>query len=355
MYARLTTVDGDPGRIDDVIRFVKETVEPLVRQLPGSLGLAMFVDRDRGRVAVTTAWATAEARASSDAPLVPIRGEAGRIMGGQARPEDFELAHRDRVRPAEAGFWNRASRLSVPPGRLNDAIASFRDQAIPALRLIEGFCGAVLLVDPATGIAVASTTWATRAHLEASRAAADQLRHGTADRAGAVVLEVIESEIAIAGIASPQQHEDTFRRAYAAMSGGGDIDDLDNVILPTLVEHAAYPPGTPTGLAGLKALMRSYLEAFPDLTMSIEKYLEQGKVGCAVLRMTGTNTGPFMGAPPTGRTIDVTAIDVVRVVDGKCAEHWGAQDDLGMLTQLGRITLPQQATSTIELPTETRV
>lgn len=52
-YARVTTVDGDPGRIDEVIMFVKQTVEPLVRQQPGSFGLAIFVNREKGRVAVT--------------------------------------------------------------------------------------------------------------------------------------------------------------------------------------------------------------------------------------------------------------------------------------------------------------
>ena len=355
MYARVTTVDGDPGRIDDVIAFVKETVEPLVRQLPGSLGLSMFVNRDKGRAAVTTAWATAEARAASDAPLLPIRGEAGRILGGQPRVDEFELAVRDMVQPATVGCWNRATRLAVPLDRLETAISTFRDQAVPGLHTLDGFCGAVLLVDRARGTAVASTNWQTQGHLEASRAAADQLRHGTADSAGAAVIEVIESEIAIAGITSPQQHEDAFRRAYAAMSSGGDLNDLDNVILPDYVEHAELPPGMPTGIEGLKVAMQSYRDAFPDLTMSIDRYLEQNDVGCAVIRMTGTNTGSFMGSPPTGRSFDITAVDVVRVVDGKCAEHWGAQDDLGMLTQLGLFAMPQQATTTIVLPTETRV
>lgn len=355
VYARVTTVDGDPGRIDDVISFVKGTVEPLVRQQPGSAGLAMFVDRDKGRVTVTTAWSTAEACAASDGPLAPVRGEAARILGGQARPEEFELAVRERVQPAQPGYWNRTTRLAVPVERMEQAIAAFRDRTIPALRQIEGFCGAVLLVDRSTGTAVGATTWVTREHLQASREAADRLRHATADSSGARVTEVTESEIAIAGIGAPQQHEDAFRRAYAAMSASGDLDDLDNVVLPAYIEHAALPPGTPPGVEGLKVLMRAYRVAFPDLTLSIEKYLEQDDTGCAVVRMTGTNTGSYMGAPPSGQTMDITGIDIVRVVDGKCSEHWGAQDDLGMLSQLGLLAIPQQVRSTIELPTHASV
>lgn len=350
MFARVTTVDGDAGRIDEVITFVKETVQPLLKQLPGSLGLAMFVNRDRGRVVVTTAWTTAEARAASDAHLLPIRDAAGRMLGGQARPEELEVAVLDRVRPAAPGYWNRLSRLAVPPDRLDASIASFRDSALPALHGQAGFCGGVLLVDRTTGTGIGLTTWDSREALEASREIADRVRASTADSAGARIVEVVESEIVIAGIVLPTQYEDTFRRAYAAMSAGGDLDDLDAIIADDYVEHADLPPGVPSGLTGLKAMMTTYREAFPDFTITIEKYLEQGDLGCAVVRMTGTQTGPFMGAPASGRAIDIMGIDVVRLVDGRCVEHWGVEDDLGLFTQVGLVDIPQQTTTTIELP-----
>ena len=143
--------------------------------------------------------------------------------------------------------------------------------------------------------------------------------------------------------------------AYAAMSACGNLDDLDAVITADYVEHAALPPGVPTGLAGLKAMMTAYRQAFPDFTIAIEKYLEQGEVGCAVVRMTGTQTRAFMGAPATGRTVDIAGIDVARVVDGRCVEHWGVEDDLGLFTQLGLYSIPQQTPTPIQLPSESRV
>lgn len=352
VFARVTTVDGDAGRIDEVITFVKQTVQPLLLQLPGSLGLAMLVNRDRGRVTVTTAWTTAEARAASDAHLAPIRGEAARLLGGQARPEEFDLAVLDRVRPAAAGYWNRLVRLAVPPDRLETGIAAFRDQVLPALRGEAGFCGGVLLVDRTSGTALGLTTWDSREALEASRAAANQVRARVTESIGATVVEVVESEIVIAGIGAPTQHEDAFRRAYAAMSAGGDLDDLDALVEPDYIEHAALPPGLPSGLAGLKAVITAYREAFPDFLVVIEKYLEQGDLGCAVVRITGTHRGPFMGTPASGRTIDITGIDVVRLVDGRCAEHWGVEDDLGLFAQIGALAIPQQSTTTIELPSQ---
>jgi predicted ester cyclase len=64
---------------------------------------------------------------------------------------------------------------------------------------------------------------------------------------------------------------------------------------------------------------------------------------CARTTWTGTNTGSFMGNPPTGRSATWEAIDIVRVRDGLCAEHWGQMDIMGLLTQLGLAEMPMAA------------
>jgi predicted ester cyclase len=40
---------------------------------------------------------------------------------------------------------------------------------------------------------------------------------------------------------------------------------------------------------------------------------------------------------PTGRRITLTGIHVMRVEGGKVVEHWGQQDSLGLMQQLGAI------------------
>jgi predicted ester cyclase len=43
-----------------------------------------------------------------------------------------------------------------------------------------------------------------------------------------------------------------------------------------------------------------------------------------------------MGMPPTGKSVDVQLIDIMRFdEDGLVAEHWGVVDMLGMMQQLG--------------------
>ena len=45
----------------------------------------------------------------------------------------------------------------------------------------------------------------------------------------------------------------------------------------------------------------------------------------------------FMGIAPTGRRATIAVIDIVRVRDGKVAEHWNVVDLLGVMQQLGAI------------------
>jgi predicted ester cyclase len=55
---------------------------------------------------------------------------------------------------------------------------------------------------------------------------------------------------------------------------------------------------------------------------------------------TGTHEGEFLGIPPTGKRIELETIDIIRVRDGKCVEHWGVSDGLALMQQLGVIEPP---------------
>ena len=48
----------------------------------------------------------------------------------------------------------------------------------------------------------------------------------------------------------------------------------------------------------------------------------------------GTATGPFFG-PPSGRPVDITVVDIARIVDGRIVEHWGVPDRFALLAQTG--------------------
>jgi len=61
-----------------------------------------------------------------------------------------------------------------------------------------------------------------------------------------------------------------------------------------------------------------------------------------VVRWTGlgTHSGELMGIPPTGRPVEVAALSLLRVANGKIAEHRCVWDTLGLLQQLGVAAAP---------------
>ncbi len=57
----------------------------------------------------------------------------------------------------------------------------------------------------------------------------------------------------------------------------------------------------------------------------------------------GTQTGEYLGIPPTGRRVTFTGTTIYRIADGKAAECWWNYDTLGMLQQLGVIPAAEQS------------
>ena len=90
----------------------------------------------------------------------------------------------------------------------------------------------------------------------------------------------------------------------------------------------------------MKAVIRSLRTGFSDFKLVIEDLVVAGDTVWIRNRATGTHDGIFAGVPGSGRSIDITVFDVLRVVDGKIVEHWGVPDRLGALIQIGGMRQP---------------
>lgn len=137
-------------------------------------------------------------------------------------------------------------------------------------------------------------------------------------------------------------HAATTRRVYDLINAG-DIDGFGELLADGIVEHEDLP-GFTRDREGVMAFFRTMVAAFPDMRMTPDDVLVDGDKAVARVTTTGTHKGEFMGMPPTGRTIDVQVIDIMRYDgDGRVAEHWGVFDALTMMRQLGAIPEPQPA------------
>jgi len=77
--------------------------------------------------------------------------------------------------------------------------------------------------------------------------------------------------------------------------------------------------------------------AFPDFRNALDLIVAEGDIAVSYGRNVGTNTGEFIGMPPTGKTIDILSVGMLRFRDGRAIERWGFSDSLSMMQQLGLV------------------
>ena len=115
-----------------------------------------------------------------------------------------------------------------------------------------------------------------------------------------------------------------------------DLSVVDKYVDPSFVDHDMMP-GQGPGIDGVKQVLGGYLTAFPDLSINVDLMISEGDMVVSRLTFQGTNTGEMMGMPATNKKATFTAMDAARVANGKIVEHWGNEDSLGMMKQLGVI------------------
>jgi predicted ester cyclase len=121
----------------------------------------------------------------------------------------------------------------------------------------------------------------------------------------------------------------------------------EELLAPSFVAHGPAP-GTDTNRDQHKESMARLRTAFPDARVTIVEMLVDGDKVILRHTLSGTHTGklqsPSLGEiAATGKRMAITGIVIYRVAGGKITDRWSNMDDLGMLVQLGIITLPLRA------------
>jgi predicted ester cyclase len=129
------------------------------------------------------------------------------------------------------------------------------------------------------------------------------------------------------------------RRVLLELWGQGKLELADALYAPDYVDHVARgpEPGRVSGPEGIKQAVTLFRTAFPDLTYTVEEELAERDLVMTRFSARGTNRGPFLGRPPTGRVVTYTGFDLNRIRDGRIVESWVNYDALGLLQQLGLV------------------
>ena len=205
MYARTTTVRGDPRAVDDGIAFARSDGWPRLERMDGCVGMSMLADRGAGRCIVTAAWATEDAMRASADDVREVRRQLDEVLRAEAVDiAEWEIAVLHRSRPAGDAACVRATWIDVQAGRVDGLIDAFRMSLLPRLDDLPGFCSVSLLVDRGSLRAVAAVTYEDRAAMEQAREQGAALREEFSRAMGSTITEVAEFDLALAHLHVPE-------------------------------------------------------------------------------------------------------------------------------------------------------
>jgi len=92
MYARVTTLEGPPDKVDDGTRHVREQVLPQLQQMDGFKGFVALSDRQSGKLLGVAFWESEEALRATEEAVASVRSGAAEAAGGTvAGVENYEV------------------------------------------------------------------------------------------------------------------------------------------------------------------------------------------------------------------------------------------------------------------------
>ena len=132
------------------------------------------------------------------------------------------------------------------------------------------------------------------------------------------------------------------RRLFDEVLNAHSLARCDDLYDPNYVAHS-LPPGFSPDRDGYKQYISEFLQAFPDVHVTIEYMIAEGDFVAIRSTAHGTHQGEFMGIPPTGKEVTFSGVVTHRIVDSRIVEDWFDWDGLGLLQQLGVVPSSAQA------------
>jgi predicted ester cyclase len=140
-----------------------------------------------------------------------------------------------------------------------------------------------------------------------------------------------------------QSNKDLCRRFIQKIFNEGELPLISEFMAPDVVNHditdsfGDTEPLQAHKIGWTADLVYLYRHAFPDLVVEIQDQIAEGDQVVTRLRVRGTHKNALMAIAASGRKIDIAAIRIDRMADGKIVESWSHFDVMGMLHQIGAL------------------
>ena len=129
------------------------------------------------------------------------------------------------------------------------------------------------------------------------------------------------------------------RRIFNEVWNHKNVAAIDELMAANYVHHDPQSPKFSDGIEGYKQLVAYYFNAFPDAQFTIDQEIQEGDNAVTRWRVNGTHKGDLPTLPATGQTFSVAGITIARSKNGKLVESWNNWDALGLMQQLGGVSV----------------
>ena len=110
---------------------------------------------------------------------------------------------------------------------------------------------------------------------------------------------------------------------YEVIVSENRLDELDRYVSDDCVQKVGETE-IHLGIVGMRKHLVALKETYPDYAMKIIRQYSDGDYVISEFIMRGTHKGEFIGIKPTNKILEITGIDIDKVIDGKIVEHGGA-------------------------------
>ncbi|UGU14289.1 ester cyclase [Sinomicrobium kalidii] len=101
---------------------------------------------------------------------------------------------------------------------------------------------------------------------------------------------------------------------------------MDEIFQPDFVNRTVRP-GFPPGSEGMSRFLTDVLwKGLSDITVEIHGQVAEGDMVSTRKTIKGKHTGVFLGVQGSGKTVAMNIMDMVRLENGKYAEHWSVMN-----------------------------
>ncbi len=142
---------------------------------------------------------------------------------------------------------------------------------------------------------------------------------------------------------SAEQNKAIVRRFYKEYLDELDPTAADELLADDVVLHGVRAFGEGYGREIVKEGFGAFLSGFAERHTEVEDLIVEGERVVARHTHHLKHVNEVFGIPPTGQQLSVWGIDIFRIEDGRIAEGWVIDDNLGMMEQLGAIPGPGQS------------